>query len=332
MISRKRAGEITEKFKSRKVLVVGDLMVDRYVAGTVNRISPEAPVPVVHVTEEKILPGGAANVALNIRSLGGKASVAGILGKDDTALELEKILKARGITTDGVVKGEGIRTTVKTRVLAGRQQVVRFDREDSVEDLKSVIKKFARKLKETGNTLSGVIIEDYGKGAITQEVVDAVIGMSRKLEIPVGLDPKENYSLDVKGITVATPNYLEARSAAGTGGMWPADEPKSRKELNMIADILLEKWGVELLVITLGSRGMLLAPKKGKREEIPTKARDVFDVSGAGDTVIAAMMLGLVSGADYREAVSLANYAAGVVVGKVGTATCGPDELLKAIV
>ena len=124
MISRKRAGEITEKFKSRKVLVVGDLMVDRYVAGTVNRISPEAPVPVVHVTEEKILPGGAANVALNIRSLGGKASVAGILGKDDTALELEKILKARGITTDGVVKGEGIRTTVKTRVLAGRQQVV----------------------------------------------------------------------------------------------------------------------------------------------------------------------------------------------------------------
>jgi D-beta-D-heptose 7-phosphate kinase/D-beta-D-heptose 1-phosphate adenosyltransferase len=331
MISVKQAEKTIKAFAGKRILVVGDLMLDRYVTGSVNRISPEAPVPVVLVTGERTLPGGAANVALNIQSLGGQAMVAGVVGKDAAADDLLSSLSQSKIQTDGILAYDSIRTTVKTRVMADRQQIVRVDREDTLEPSSSILKDLCKKIAGLMSDVDGVIIEDYGKGVISQGIVDTVMASSRASKIPVGFDPKENETLKMVGITLATPNYKEACTAAGLKESALRNEPSSDPVLKAAGEILMKKWEPDFLIITLGAQGMYLLTDKKQPQIIPTKAREVFDVSGAGDTVIATAFLCLVGGASYYDAASVANYAAGVVVGKLGTATCSPKELIEYI-
>jgi len=331
MISVERAERVLQKFSGQKILVIGDLIVDRYVSGSVSRISPEAPVPVVRVTSEDCRPGGAANVALNIQSLGGQAIAAGIVGRDREAEDLESMMSSYGISTAGVMAADEGMTTVKTRILADRQQVVRVDREEVLEPTKGLVKRFCTKITDVADDVAGVIIEDYGKGALSQPVIDVVLSMADDSDFLVGFDPKDNHDIKVAGVTLATPNYREALAAAGLPDSPLRDDPASDDSLARAGSILLTKWNTDLLIITLGPHGMYMLCRNEEPQVIPTKAREVFDVSGAGDTVIAATLLSLIGGARYYEAASLANYAAGVVVGKVGTATCTPDELLAHI-
>lgn len=322
-----QAKKILSRFSHQRILVVGDLMLDRYIYGGVSRISPEAPVPVVHVTHEKSMPGGASNVAWNVQSLGGGAAVAGILGKDTTGRDLKKILMRGGVSV--AVDAGGIRTTVKTRIIAERQQVVRVDRENNLNLTGKKAEVFCRRLASEVKKSTGVILEDYGKGVIQQCVVDTVLKVAKASGIPVGLDPKENHELDLGGITVATPNRKEAFTIAGVKGSPAHSNPLNDNALLKVADILMHKWAPALLLITLGPLGILLVTKNAPPKHVPTRAREVFDVSGAGDTVIATCILALAAGASPFEAAELANYAAGVVVGKLGTATCTQREILS---
>ena len=328
-LSARHAKKILGRFPRQRILVVGDLMLDRYVYGGVSRISPEAPVPVVRVTHEKSMPGGASNVAWNIQSLGGRAAVAGILGKDANGRDLKQILTRGGVSMAGALDLQGVRTIVKTRIIAERQQVVRVDYENHLRLTGKTAEAFCRRLAAEVKKSTGVIVEDYGKGVIQQGVVDTVLKVAKANGIPVGLDPKENHELGLGGITVTTPNRKEAFAIAGVKETPIHDNPLNDKMLLKVSDILMKKWAPALLLITLGPQGILLVTQDAPPKHVPTRAREVFDVSGAGDTVIATCVLALAAGASPFEATELANYAAGVVVGKLGTATCTPQEILK---
>ena len=327
-ITQKRAAQLLKKFGRRRVLVVGDLMLDRYVYGTVGRISPEAPVPVVQVTRETSMPGGASNVACNIRALGGRAAVAGLIGKDAFGVELRWLLSDAEVEVESAMLVAGAGTIVKERIIAERQQVVRVDFDRSAPWTPRQVEKFLALLAIELNRADGVIIEDYGKGVVTQAVADLVLKLALKRGVPVGLDPKDGHDLNMKGITVATPNRKEAFAIAGMTDPGAKENPLADKALAKTGEILMEKWAAENLAITLGPQGMFLLSRGKPSRHVPTRAREVFDVSGAGDTVIAALVTALTAGADFHEAAELANIAAGVVVGKLGTASCTPDELL----
>lgn len=330
MLSKNRAADILDGFRGKHILVVGDLMLDRYVFGTVNRISPEAPVPVVHVTREESRPGGASNVALNISALGGGGTVAGAIGADEAGRDLVKTLRNANIRMDGVVEDAALRTTVKTRVVADRQQVVRVDREVQASLFQSSVNTLCERIPSLIAASDGVVIEDYGKGIICQQVVDAVLEEARKKGCPVGFDPKNNHRLVLPWLTLATPNYREACSAAGLPEEPLNDDPAASATLREAGRLLSERWGTAFLMITLGAHGMYLLPRGEEAFVLPTVAREVFDVSGAGDTVIATALTALAAGASYTEAALLANHAAGIVVGKLGTAVCSPAELLAS--
>lgn len=327
-ISIQRAKDVMAQFGRQRILVVGDLMLDRYIYGNVNRISPEAPVPVVHVTHEKSMPGGATNVAWNIRALGAGAVVGGLMGKDAAGAELRTVLEREGVSVEAGVEDAKTQTIVKTRIIAERQQVVRVDWEGLEDMPAALVDEFCRRLDTATRKSTGVILEDYGKGVIRQQVVDVVLKAGAAAGIPVGLDPKDNHELVVRGITVGTPNRKEAFTMAGVKESPACANPLEDRALRKVSDILLEKWQPRMLMITLGSQGMLLAAKDVAPRHVPTRAREVFDVSGAGDTVIATCVLALAAGASPIEAAELANYAAGVVVGKIGTASCTQDELI----
>lgn len=330
-ISLARARSIVSRFPRQKILVVGDLMLDHYIYGHVSRISPEAPVPVVHVRREHSMPGGACNVAANVRALGGSAAVAGVIGRDLQGRRLLSLLRDAEIGTEAVLPVAGRPTTVKTRVVAERQQVVRVDWEKPANLTPQEIRAFSKRLAKAFDGVSAVVIEDYGKGVLTQEVVDIVMRQARSRNIPVGLDPKENYALRFDGLTVAKPNRKEAFAHAGLPDPGAVENPAEDPALLEAAERLLQKWNPRLLMITLGAQGMLLAEPGKTPRHVPTRAREVFDLSGAGDTVIATCMLAIGAGADFISAAELANYAAGVVVGKLGTATCSKEELLEYI-
>jgi rfaE bifunctional protein kinase chain/domain len=323
-----RVRTILGGFSRQRVLVVGDLMLDRYIYGSVRRISPEAPVPVVEVSDEKNMPGGASNVAWNIQRLGGQAVAAGILGQDAAAADLRELLSRGGVSVEASLDAPYARTTVKTRIIAERQQVVRVDWDARADIPDAVVDEFCGRVEKEVPRCAGVVIEDYGKGVVNQVVVDRVIRAARAAGIPTGFDPKENHELDMAGITVATPNRKEAFSIAQLPDSRPHPHPLEDARLLQAGRKLMEKWGPELLIITLGPLGMLLMSGADAPRHVPTRAREVFDVSGAGDTVIAVAVLALAAGASHLEAAELANYAAGVVVGKLGTATCTQEELL----
>jgi len=327
-IQRARARRLLARFPEQRVLVVGDLMLDHYIHGSVSRISPEAPVPVLHVSRENSVPGGASNVASNVRAMGGASDVAGVVGRDAPGRQLTRLLSKAGVGVDAVLRLPRVPTTVKTRVVADRQQVVRVDWEKRQAVQGRPLEAFVRWIAKISARASAVVIEDYSKGVVQQPVLDAVLKVAGRRGIPVGLDPKDNYELDVRGITLAKPNRKEAFAHAGIKDPGAADHPLQDKALLKVADSLMEKWQPRMLMITLGGHGMLLAGEGVAPRHVPTRAREVFDLSGAGDTVIATCMLALAAGASFNEAAELANYAAGVVVGKLGTATCSRDELL----
>lgn len=324
-----RTKQCLKRFRTRRIAVVGDLMLDRYIYGAVSRISPEAPVPVLRVRDELNMPGGAGNVAANLRAMGGACALCGWTGRDLAGRDLHRVLSARGVGMDGVVCSPSIQTIVKTRIIADRQQVVRVDREDREDDIPASVRaRFLARLREEVARSDGVILEDYGKGVVSQEAADLVLAEASRRGIPVGFDPKDDHPIRPRGITVATPNRKEAFACAGLAD--PGPGPDSRKDRALLAagERLLELWSPRHLFITLGPMGMLLLGPGVAPVHVPTRAREVFDVSGAGDTVIAVATLALAAGASGPEAAEIANFAAGVVVGKAGTATCSPEELL----
>lgn len=323
-----RVQDIFAKMAAQRVLVAGDLILDRFIYGTVSRVSPEAPIPVVEVTGEKYMPGGAGNVCANVAALGGRCLAAGILGNDTHGAELKQVFGGMGIDCGAVYELTGAQTTVKTRVIAERQQVVRVDRERYPDWTGADKEKFADMLRAAVKNSTAVIIEDYGKGTLEQDVVDILVSAAHEAGIPVGYDPKENHPLKVGGITFASPNRRETFAVAGVPYVRPAANPLEDKPLVAAGRILQERWNAEVLLVTLSEHGMLLLEQGAAPQHIPTSAREVFDVSGAGDTVIAAYMLALAAGASFFEAAELANFAAGVVVGKLGTACCTQKELL----
>ena len=307
------------RFSRAKVLVVGDLMLDEFVWGKVNRISPEAPVPVVWVQSESFMPGGAANVANNIRALGGQVTTVGIIGDDRWGHLLLQDLTSRGIDTSGVLK-LGRSTTVKTRVIAHHQQVVRVDREQRERLPDGTVERLIQLVRDRLDRVDAIVIEDYGKGVITRRMLETAIPLARARKKIITVDPKQEHFDLYHRVTALTPNLAEAGEAVGR-------ELESDVDVEQAAEEILRRLECEALLVTLGENGMCLFERRGRMTRIPTIAQEVFDVAGAGDTVIAAFTLALACGSAMEQAARLANYAAGIVVGKLGVAVVTPEEL-----
>ncbi|MBI2575936.1 D-glycero-beta-D-manno-heptose-7-phosphate kinase [Candidatus Woesearchaeota archaeon] len=308
---------LIEKFKGKKILVIGDIMLDKYLKGDVSRISPEAPVPIVTVTGERFVPGGAANVASNIASLGGNVRMAGVIGNDDPGELLIKELQRRGVGTDSVIIDKKKPTTQKVRIVAQNQQLLRVDYEDTAYIAPATENELIRSIQSSIPDSDAIVVSDYAKGAITSELMRSIHTARNNQYLIV--DPKPKHKALYAGVSIITPNLKEAREMAHAH-----DEP------GVLGKQLVGELQSTIL-ITLGDKGMALFEQNGNITEIPTKAKEVFDVSGAGDTVVAALALALAAGADFVQAAFLANHAAGVVVGKVGTAVCSIEELQGSI-
>lgn len=320
--------EITKSFKKAHILVVGDFILDQFVWGQVGRISPEAPVPVVQVQRESYMPGGSLNVANNIRALGGTVYPCGVVGRDLAGRMLVKVMRREGIDTGGVIYDRMRPTSLKTRVIAHSQQVVRFDREKTDEITPADRKKLLRFLAQRIALVDVVIIEDYGKGVIQPALLKQIVKLARQHRKVIIVDPKDRHFSYYRGVTVLTPNRSEAHAAVENGAI---HSNHRQRTVTQIGRMLLRKVGCKAVLMTLGEDGMALFERGGSITKIPTMAREVFDVSGAGDTVAAVFGLALASGANMREAAVLANMAAGIVVGKLGTAVVHLEELGDAI-
>ncbi len=339
MITKKRAKSIIGHFKNKKILVIGDLILDEFIWGGVERISPEAPVPVLWANKKSYMPGGASNVASNIRSLSATAMIVGVLGPDKNRDILLSELKKRNIVTSGVIVDRRRHTTLKTRIIAGHQQVVRVDWESTENISKDINIRLINFIKKNIDKVDALIIEDYGKGLINSVLLNEVIPLAREKGKIITVDPKEEHIDLYRGVTCITPNLKEAEHALrylklkDTTNSFKLISEKliDRKNIELSASELIRHLNLSSILITHGEHGMYLLEKRGTFVHIPTRAQEVFDVSGAGDTVIATFTLAKASGASYIEAAHLANYAAGIVVGKVGVACVSREELLKRI-
>ena len=326
--STKRLQQILSRFPRQRILVVGDVMLDRLLKGKVFRISPEAPVPVVEITKESSFPGGAANVARNLRALGSSVGVLGVLGDDDAGAELRGLLEQQGIDTNGLIVDPNRPTTVKTRIVAHNQQMVRFDREKCLELSPALERKVLECFESHLDGVSAVVFEDYAKGVLSQRLLNILQRRAHQTRKTTAADPNSRHRLRYSGLTAVTPNRAEAFAAAGLPYVEPVNKDVLGDEaLLRVGQKLLRTWKPRNLLITLGEHGVCLFRPGKKPHHIPTVAQEVFDVSGAGDTVIATLVLALAAGAGPIEAAEISNHAAGVVVGKVGTATCSPREL-----
>ncbi len=323
--------ELLPCFANKRILVVGDLMLDEFIWGRVSRISPEAPVPIVEVHKQEYFPGGAANVARNLREFTDSVAVMGIVGADPHADVLGSLLTAQHISLEGVLRLPGYQTTVKTRIIARQQHVVRVDREGpppAEQDFHAqTMEKFARMLPD----YDAVIVEDYAKGFLTQAFVEGIGALARAAGKIVTVDPNPRNDLRWTGVTAIKPNRAEAFHAAGYTVSEAAAPGAQTPVLAEVAAKLLEKWDTEMLLITLSENGMALFRRGQPPEAIqPCQPREVFDVSGAGDTSIALFTLALAAGATPRQAAEIANHAGSVVVGKLGTATLTAAELIAS--
>jgi len=304
--------------------VVGDIMLDRFLWGSVTRISPEAPVPVVRLERESLSLGGAGNVARNIVALGGQAVPVTLRGDDAEGERVEELCRSAGIVTDGLIDAPGRPTTVKTRVVAHQQHVVRVDREEDGPPEPGVAGRLRQRALDLLGGASAVIISDYDKGALSPELLASLLPEAKRRGLPVIIDPKIRLFQHYRPATVITPNAREAMQAAGATA-------HSEAEFETLGRSLLDRLECPHLLLTRGEKGMLLISSGAPPLAIPTVAREVFDVTGAGDTVAATLALALAAGAAMAEGAVLANQAAGVVVGKVGTAVVSREELLASL-
>ncbi len=321
---------LLEGVAKARIVVLGDVILDQFLWGRVTRISPEAPVPVVDFDRESFIPGGAANVARNLANLSVTTEILGVVGQDDAAHTLRKLLTQNKIGCSGLLSLPGRITSIKTRIVAHQQQVVRVDRETRGDISGPMLKRLLRQLEKTLDGADALILGDYAKGVITQPLLDAVSKLCRERGIWLSLDPKPLHSLDLSGVSLLTPNRKEAFELASITDDGRHDSPTQDANLLRVADKLFVDYAPALLLITLGEQGMLLCQREQKPFHIPTVAQEVFDVSGAGDTVIASFTLAVVLGASPIEAAIFSNHAAGVVVGKVGTATVHAQELIDS--
>jgi len=315
-----RVREILEAARHVRIVVVGDLMLDRYISGRVDRISPEAPVPVVHVDSESSAIGGAANVAANVVALGAGCEIIGCVGRDAAGEDLRQALEGVGVGTTGTVRTDGRPTSVKTRILARRQQVVRIDHEDPADVAPEIAEALEEAIDRTAEGCDAVVLEDYNKGVLVESVIQSALGKALDLGIPSVVDPKRIRFFEYRGTTVFKPNAKELADALGAH-LRPDDADwmeSTRRHLEC-----------ENLLLTLGEKGMALQTHEGNHLRVPTVARSVYDVSGAGDTVTAVVAVTLAAGATMTEAAVLANHAAAIEVGKAGVATVSPEEILS---
>jgi D-glycero-beta-D-manno-heptose-7-phosphate kinase len=329
-LSASRARQILATATKTRVLVVGDVMLDQFIWGGVSRISPEAPVPVVDFSRESFMPGGAANVARNLVSLATPTELFGAIGNDDGGRKLQKILAEQNIGCTGLIKNSSRHTSIKTRIVAHQQQVVRIDRETRDGLDQSTTARLLAEIKNKIPKADAVIVGDYGKGVVTQPLLNEIKSLCRARGVWLSLDPKPVHHLNLSNLSLITPNRKEAFELADLPDDSKSPNPLTDKKLMLVAERLLNELRPALLLITLGELGMLLCQRGQKPFHIPTVAQEVFDVSGAGDTVIATFTLAIAAGASPIEAAILSNHAAGIVVGKRGTATTTLEELVKS--
>ena len=314
-----------DKFSSCRILVVGDVIMDEFLWGRVERISPEAPVPVVQVEEESLVLGGAGNVVNNIISLGGQALLCGVVGNDAMGRELVHMLEKMNSPSHGLVVEDRRPTTIKTRVVAHSQQVVRVDREESEPVTEASIERIITTVKEQTGSIDAIVVSDYGKGVVTRSLMDGLRSLGQDGQPILAVDPTVRNLASYKDVTLITPNNYEAQQMSGI-------QIEDDQSLRRAGAHLLEELGCQMVLITQGDKGMTLVEGNGETTRIPTVARKVFDVSGAGDTVIAAFTLALAAGLTPNEAALLSNLAAGIVVGEVGTAAVAASRLKEILI
>jgi D-beta-D-heptose 7-phosphate kinase/D-beta-D-heptose 1-phosphate adenosyltransferase len=321
-LTKTRASEILKTLRERYVLVLGDVMLDEFVWGDVTRISPEAPVPVVDVRRESVHLGGAANVLANLVALGARGSVVGVVGNDGPGQRLQAELRELGTRDGCLIVDDSRRSTTKTRIIAHSQLVVRADRESRVPVTAKVEEQIVACLKDVLKQADAFVVSDYDKGVVTPRILQEILPVAYE-RVPVLIDPKLRNFSSYRPATLVTPNHLEALRMSDT-------EDHSDDGSHSAAKVIREKLGCDAVLITRGDRGMMLLEANGEPVYVETAAREVYDVTGAGDTVIAALAGALATGATMIEAAAFANHAAGIVVGKVGTATASADELLNS--
>jgi rfaE bifunctional protein kinase chain/domain len=312
------------RFRGRRIAVLGDLMEDRYLWGRVERISPEAPVPVVEIDRETFTLGGAGNVAANLSALGAIPQLFGVLGDDADGRKLRESFESLGLDTAGVIVDRERPTTVKTRIIAHSQQVVRADRESRTELAGEGLSALLAAMERLLPGCDGLVVSDYGKGVIHPGTLFQALGIARARNFAVSVDPKESHIDAYRGVSILTPNQHEAGYVQG-------------RRITDEASLLEVGWGLQrrldaqAVLVTRGPDGMSLFERGGRYTYLPTVAREVYDVTGAGDTVVSVVALALAAGADFPTACHLANHAAGVVIREVGTAACTPDQLVASL-
>jgi D-beta-D-heptose 7-phosphate kinase/D-beta-D-heptose 1-phosphate adenosyltransferase len=326
-LSPNRASKILSAATTTRILVIGDVMLDHFIWGSVARISPEAPVPVVDFARESFMPGGAANVARNLTALNVRTELLGAVGRDEAANQLRRLLKEQHVGCDGLQTDPARPTSLKTRIGAHQQQVVRIDREARDDLDEQLTNRLLARVRAQIDETAAVIVGDYGKGVVTQPLLDGLKRICRSHGVWLSLDPKPVHRLDLSGLSLLTPNRKEAFELARIEDETRKADPLTDRNLMQAAETLLNELRPAVLLITLGELGLLLCQRGQEPFHIPTVAQEVFDVSGAGDTVIAIFTLAIAAGASPIEAAILSNHAAGIVVGKIGTATVSPEEL-----
>ncbi len=323
-MSPERVLELFDRFKKIKVIVIGDVMLDRYIWGSVSRISPEAPVPVVEVASESNRLGGAANVAFNITTLGAAPVLLGVVGDDFAGSTIRALMKKNKFTVSGVVTDTSRISTVKTRVIAHGQHVVRTDSESKEPIGEQVCGALMQVLKKNIQNAGAIIFEDYNKGLITSELINGVLALAEEHCVPVMVDPKFNHFFEYLGVSAIKPNKLETEQVLGI-------RLSDKRNIRRAGAALLERLECDNVLLTLGEEGMYLFQRSGEITHVATKAREVHDVSGAGDTVISTYTVASAAGASPREAAALANYAAGLVCGEVGIKPVNAQDLKRII-
>jgi D-beta-D-heptose 7-phosphate kinase/D-beta-D-heptose 1-phosphate adenosyltransferase len=313
-----------DNFGKTRILVIGDIMLDKFIWGKVLRISPEAPVPVVEVDHETIMLGGATNVINNIVSLGGKVLLCGVVGDDYTGREIFSLLNESKVNVSGIIIEDNRPTTIKTRIIAHAQQVVRYDRETRESLKPETTDSILNFIHDQKDNLSAIIVSDYRKGVVTREIMEGVKDLMSTRGLPLAVDPNIKNFPFYEGVTIITPNHNEAQEAAGI-------DIVDEESLKRVGEKLLQSYRCRALLITRGEDGMTLFEEGGKRVDIKAIARKIYDVTGAGDTVTATLTLGIVAGLDIESAAYLSNLAAGIVVGEVGTSAVRIDDL-KALI